>query len=114
MSITRNIRSIYLDEEIAIIQNATLNSGINIHETDSNTRKRGRGVARCGKAIFRDLEEAKRAVFVIRSKRNSLASIGESTKRRENRYYFCARCHAFHITSQADIFEVAVEYVNAA
>ncbi len=111
---TKNIRSIYLDEEIQIIQNAALKSGIDVYETDSHTRKRGQGVGHCGKALFRDLEEVKHALFVIRTKRMSIEAEGEIAKRQEKRYYFCNRCHAFHITSKADRFEVAVNYVQAA
>lgn len=114
MTTARIARSIYLDEEIAIIRNAKLSSGINLHETDMINRKRGRGVGHCGKVILRDSEEAKQVLFIIRSKRNSQAAIGVTSKRQETRYYFCNRCHGFHITSKADIFEVAVEYVNAA
>ena len=111
---TKNIRSIYLDEEIQIIRNAALKSGIDVYETDSYTRKRGQGVGHCGKAVFRDLEEVKHALFVIRTKRASIEAEGEISKRQEKRYYFCNRCHAFHITSKADRFEVAVNYVQAA
>jgi hypothetical protein len=111
---TKQIRSIYLDEEIQIIQNAALKSGIDLYETDSYTRKRGQGVGHCGKAIFRDLEEAKHALFIIRTKRMSIEADGDIAKRQEKRYYFCNRCHAFHITSKADRFEVAVSYVQAA
>jgi hypothetical protein len=111
---TKNTRSIYLDEEIQIIQNAALKSGIDVYETDSHMRKRGHGVGNCGKALFRDLEEVKHALFVIRTKRMSIEAEGEIAKRQEKRYYFCNRCHAFHITSKADRFEVAVNYVQAA
>lgn len=111
---TKIIRSIYLDEEIQIIQNATLQSGIDVYETDSHTRKRGQGLGHCGKANFRDLEEVKDTLFVIRTKRLSIEAEGEISKRQEKRYYFCKRCHAFHITSKADRFEVAVNYVQAA
>ena len=111
---TKNTRSIYLDEEIQIIQNAAMNSGIDVYETDSYKRKRGQGVGHCGKAVFRDLDEVKRALFIIRTKRISVEAEGEISKRQEKRYYFCNRCHAFHITSKADRFEVAVNYVQAA
>ena len=111
---TKNVRSIYLDEEIRIIQNAALKSGIDIYETDAYTRKRGQGLGNCGKTIFRDLEQAKRALFLIRTKRKSIEAEGEIAKRQEKRYYFCNRCHAFHITSKADRFEVAVNFVQAA
>ena len=111
---TKNIRSIYLDDEMRIIQNAALKSGIDIYETDAHTRKRGSGVGNCGKAIFRDLEEVKRALFLIRTKRMSIEAEGEIAKRQEKRYYFCNRCHAFHITSKADRFEVVVNYDQAA
>lgn len=114
MRTTKQIRSIYLDEEIQIIQNAVLNSGIDVYETDCCTRKRGEGVGNCGKAIFRDLDEVKRALFVIRTKRTSIEAEGEISKRQEKRYYFCNRCHAFHITSKADRFEVVVNDVQAA
>ena len=110
---TKHIRSIYLDEEIQIIENATLKSGIDIHETDSYTRKRGQGVGHCGKAIFRDLEEVKLALLVIRTKRKSIEAEGEVSKRQEKRYYFCNRCHAFHITSKADRFETVANFVQA-
>jgi hypothetical protein len=110
---TKNVRSIYLDEEIQIIQNATLKSGIDIYETDSHIRKRGQGVGNCGKAVFRDLEEVKHALFVIRTKRISIEAEGEVSKRQEKRYYFCNRCHAFHITSKADRFETAANFVQA-
>lgn len=111
---TRNIRSIYLDEEIQIIQCAAMKSDIDIRETDAYSRKRGHGLGHCGKAIFRDLEEVKHALFVIRTRRVSIEAEGEIAKRQEKRYYFCNRCHAFHITSKADRFEVAVNYVQAA
>jgi hypothetical protein len=111
---TKNIRSIYLDEEILVIQRASLKSGIDIYETDAYSRKRGQGVGHCGKALFRDLEEVKHALFLIRTKRKSIEAEGEISKRQEKRYYFCGRCHAFHITSKADRFEVAVNYVQAA
>jgi len=101
---TKNIRSIYLDEEIQIIQNATLKSCIDIYETDAYTHKRGQGVGHCGKAIFRDLEEAKFALLVIRTKRMAIEAEGEVSKRQEKRYYFCNRCHAFHLTSKASSF----------
>ena len=114
MTNTKHIRSIYLDEEIQIIQNATLKSGIDINETDAYSRKRGHGLGHCGKAVFRDLEEVKHALFVIRTRRMSIQAEGEIAKRQEKRYYFCNRCHAFHITSKADRFEVAVSYVQAA
>ena len=114
MRIAGNIRSIYLDEEILIIQSSALKSGINIHETDAHSRKRGQGVGHCGKALFRDLEEAKQALFAIRTKRNSIEAEGQISKRQEKRYYFCNRCHAFHITSKADRFEVVVDDVQAA
>jgi hypothetical protein len=110
----KNTRSIYLDEEIQIIQNAALKSGIDVYETDTYTRKKGQGVGHCGKATFRDLREVKRALFVIRTKRAAIEAEGEISKRQEKRYYFCNRCHAFHITSKADRFEVAVNYVQAA
>jgi hypothetical protein len=111
---TKDARSIYLDDEMRIIQNAALKSGIDIYETDAHIRKRGSGVGNCGKAIFRDLEEAKHALFLIRTKRKSVEAEGEIAKRQEKRYYFCNRCHAFHITSKADRFEVAVNFVQAA
>ena len=111
---TKHIRSIYLDEEIRIIQNAALKSGIDINETDAYSRKRGQGVGHCGKAVFRDLEEVKQALFAIRTKRMSIEAQGEISKRQEKRYYFCYRCHAFHITSKADLFEVVVSFVQAA
>jgi hypothetical protein len=114
MTNTKIVRSIYLDEEIRLIQSTALKSGIDIYETDSHTRKRGQGVGHCGKAVFRDLEEVKQALFLIRSKRISIEAEGEISKRQEKRYYFCNRCHAFHITSKADRFEVAVNYVQAA
>ena len=111
---TKNIRSIYLDEEMQIIQNATLKSGIDIYETDSYTRKRGQGVGRCGKAVFRDLEEVKQALFVIRTMRVFIEAEGKISKRQEKRYYFCNRCHAIHITSKADRFAVEVSNAQAA
>lgn len=114
MTSTKNVRSIYLDDEIQLIQTAALKSGIDVYETDSYTRKRGQGMGQCGKAVFRDLEEVKQALFLIRSKRISIEAEGEISKRQEKRYYFCNRCHAFHITSKADRFEVVVNYVKAA
>lgn len=111
---TKKTRSIYLDEEIQIIQKAAINSGIDIYETDAYTRKRGQGVGHCGKALFRDLEDVKHALFMIRAKRKSIEAEGEISKRQEKRYYFCNRCHAFHITSKVDRFEVVVDYVQAA
>lgn len=114
MRTKKTSRSIYLDEEIFIIQNAVMRSSINIYETEISIRKKGSGVGNCGKAIFRDPEEVKQALFVIRTKRRSIETVGEIAKRQEKRYYFCNRCHAFHLTSKAYRFEVVVSNVPAA
>jgi len=114
MSTTKQNRSIYLDEEIELIQQAALRSAFNLYETDAITRKRGDGYKTCGKAIFRDLEEVKGALFRIRTKRTKTENLGVETKRQERRSYFCNRCHGLHITSQADRFAVEVSNAQAA
>jgi len=114
MTTTKENRSIYLDEEIELIEQAAMRSAFNIYETDAIRRKRGDGHKTCGKAIFRDLEEVKGALFRIRVKRTKIEDLGQETKRQERRSYFCNRCHGLHITSQADRFAVEVSIAQAA
>ena len=112
MTLTKENRSIYLDEEIELLGKTVRRPIFKMYEQESYRRKRGDGVKRCGKSVFRDLEEVKEVLFLIKSKRATLEVQGLQTKRKEKRYYFCSRCHSFHITSQTDRFTVEVSLVQ--
>ena len=112
MTLTKENRSIYLDEEIELLGKTVRRPIFKMSEQESYRRKRGDGVKRCGKSVFRDLEEVKEVLFLIKSKRATLEVQGLQTKRKEKRYYFCSRCHSFHITSQSDRFIVEVPFVQ--
>jgi hypothetical protein len=93
MTLTKENRSIYLDEEIELLGKTVRRPIFKMYEQESDRRKRGDGVKRCGKSVFRDLEEVKEVLFLIKSKRANLEVQGLQTKRKEKRYYFCSRCH---------------------
>ena len=112
MTLTKENRSIYLDEEIELLGKTVLRQTFKMYEPKSYRRKRGNGIKTCGKSVFRDLEEVKEVLFLIKSKRATLEVQGLQTKRKEKRYYFCSRCHSYHITSKTDRFNVEVPLVQ--
>jgi hypothetical protein len=113
MKTTKQSRSIYLDDEIELLEKSLLHPKSKVYESEKPMRKRGNGVKTCGKTVYRDLDEAKNALFLIRVIRSSQEAQGINSRRREKRYYFCNRCHALHITSQEDRFAVGVSIVKA-
>jgi len=113
MKTTKQSRSIYLDDEIELLKKSLIHPRPNIYESQEPMRKRGNGVKTCGKTVYRDLEEAKNALFAIRVTRSSQEAQGINSRRREKRYYFCNRCHGLHITSQEDRFAAGASIVKA-
>ena len=113
MNTTKHDRSIYLDDEIMLFQQTLVNPTFNIYESGNPRRKRGNGIKSCGKAKFRDLEEVKNALFAMKVVRTRKESQGLFSKRQEKRYYFCNRCHSYHVTSKAHRFVLGVSNVQA-
>jgi hypothetical protein len=112
MTNTQQDRSSYLDEEIEILRNAQNLSRKHLFKAKEYGDRRGSGQKTCGKVRFKDREQVKKALFRIREKRRS--AILTSTKRMENRYYFCNRCHSWHMTSSKEFFGVEVSIDSVA
>ena len=96
----------FLDQEIELFETAGRLNRRHVYAKDGVSVKRGSGLKSCGKTKYKDREQAKHALFIIKTKRHS--GIYVESKRRETRSYFCVRCHSWHLSSKKDQFNVEV------
>ena len=81
-------------------------------EAEGKVKARTQASTACRKRRFRDIEQAKRALRGSRVSRRMAEVDGFSTSRRECRYYWCAPCAGYHLTSKPE--RIAVDYATSA
>ncbi len=68
----------------------------------------------CSKRRFHDPEQAKDALFHARVVRKYELDSGKDSTRGETRWYFCANCRGFHLTSQSLRIDVSIAQMISA
>ena len=81
-------------------------------KAEGKVKARTQASTACRKRRFRDIEQAKRALGRSRVSRRMAEVDGFSTNRRECRYYWCAPCAGYHLTSKPE--RIAVDYATSA
>jgi len=104
------------DEDLELIGSAVVIRSAHIEALYDKPRikelRKGGHQKSCGKEKYRDLDQAKEALWYARVAQAKALREGHLSHRRECRYYFHVGCHAWHLTSKPDktskaIYELA-------
>lgn len=91
-----------LDEDIELIEFAVVVKASHLFSPEDSIKRKGGGYRTCAKIKYRDLQEAKTALWFARVDQEKAQSEGRRSHRTERRYYFCVGCHAWHLTSRLE------------
>ena len=103
-----------LDEDIELIEVAVTIKAAHLFNPEDAPKRRGSGFKTCAKIKYRDLEEVKTALWFARVDQEKAREEGRQTRRTERRYYFCAGCHFWHLTSRPETTNPVLVMAQAA